>query len=211
KTTQVAASAAQAGLNNMGWANACRLQARWRIILAVATLVAEAIGVREFREVEAKLGEMATYCTMWELAMDGLEANAHETEDGEWVLGPNRGMGVFAAQTSSRMIELLKQICGSGILMQPSENDLANPQLRPFLDQFMHGKDVSVEYKSRLFRIAHELGASSFGMRQEIYEYWHGGDPNRNRVNLVRGYDQSEYMDRIKDLCSHPLVHSDVP
>jgi 4-hydroxyphenylacetate 3-monooxygenase oxygenase component len=211
KTTQVAASAAQAGLNNMGWANACRLQARWRIILAVATLVAEAIGVRDFREVEAKLGEMATYCSMWELAMDGLMANAFETENGEWVLGPNRGMGVFAAQTSSRMIELLKQICGSGILMQPSEKDLANPQLRPFLDQFMHGKDVSVEYKSRLFRIAHELGASSFGMRQEIYEYWHGGDPNRNRVNLVRGYDQSEYISRIREICSHPLPHSDVP
>src|SRR5262249_5587980 len=29
--------------------------------------------------------------------------------------------------------------------------------------------------------IAHELAASSFGMRQDIYEYWHAGDPNRNR------------------------------
>ena len=22
-------------------------------------------------------------------------------------------------------------------------------------------------------------------MRQEVYEYWHGGDPSRNRINLL--------------------------
>ena len=84
--------------------------------------------------------------------------------------------------------------------MQPSENDLANPQIRKYLDKYMRGKDVDVEYKSRLFRLAHDLAASSFGMRQDIYEYWHGGDPNRNRINLMRSYDQSEMMGRITDL-----------
>jgi aromatic ring hydroxylase len=142
--------------------------------------------------------------------MDGLEDTAYETEEGMWTLGSNRGMGVWAAQTSSRMVELLKQISGSGILMQPSENDLASPELRPYLSQFMRGKDVTVDYKSRLFRIAHDLAASSFGMRQEIYEYWHGGDPNRNRINLLRSYDQTELMDCIKDLCSRPLPHGEV-
>jgi 4-hydroxyphenylacetate 3-monooxygenase oxygenase component len=210
QTTQVAASAAQSGLNFMGWANHCRLQARFRLILATATLIAQAIGVIEFREVEAKLGEMATYCTMWEHAMDGIQGTSYETEDGSWTLGSNRGMNVYAAQTSARMIELLKQICGSGIIMQPSENDLANPELRPFLDQFMRGKDVDVVYKSRLFRLAHELGASSFGQRQEIYEYWHGGDPNRNRINLLRSYDQTDWTDQIKDLVSQPLPHGEV-
>ena len=71
----------------------------------------------------------------------------------------------------------------------------------------MRGKDVDVEYKSRLYRLAHDLAVSSFGMRQEVYEYWHGGDPNRNRINLLRGYDQSDIMDRIKALESKPLLH----
>ena len=34
--------------------------------------------------------------------------------------------------------------------MQPSENDLANPELRPFLEQFMRGKDKDVEDLQRL-------------------------------------------------------------
>jgi len=107
--------------------------------------------------------------------------------------------------------ELLREISGSGIVMQPSENDLANPELRPSLERFMRGKDVDVEYKSRPFRIAHELAMSSFGMRQDVYEYWHAGDPSRNRINLLRACDQSDITQRIKDLCSRPLARGTVP
>ena len=74
----------------------------------------------------------------------------------------------------------------------------------------LRGKDVDVAYKSRLFRFAHDLAASSFGMRQDIYEYWHGGDPNRNRINLLRGFNQSDVIDRIKDVISRPLPHGEV-
>ena len=93
--------------------------------------------------------------------------------------------------------------------MQPSENDLANPEFRECLDRYMRGKDVDVAYKSRLFRFAHELAASSFGMRQDIYEYWHGGDPNRNRINLLRSYQQDDIKNRIKDMCGSPLPHGE--
>jgi len=99
----------------------------------------------------------------------------------------------------------LREIAGSGLIMQPSENDLSSPELRGYLDKYMRGKGVGVDYKSRLFRLAHDLSVSSFGMRQEIYEYWHGGDPNRNRINLLRSYDQTEWIDQIKDLVSRPL------
>ena len=53
-----------------------------RLITAVATMVAEAIGVIEYREVASKLGEMATYCEMWRHAMDGVEHQAGADADG---------------------------------------------------------------------------------------------------------------------------------
>jgi 4-hydroxyphenylacetate 3-monooxygenase len=193
------------GLGNVnfaGWANLERALFRFRLMTAVATLVADAIGVSEYREVGSKLGEMAANCEMLRLAMDGVEHSSRPMPG----LGP---FGIWMAQTTGRMTELLREICGSGIVMQPSENDLANPELRPFLERFMRGKDVDVEYKSRLFRFAHDLAMSSFGMRQEIYEYWHGGDPSRNRINLLRAYDLSDITERIKEMCSRPLPHGD--
>ena len=189
------------------WANLCRIHERMRVMTAVATLIAESIGVKDYREVSAKLGEMVTYTEMWRHAMDGVESNAYVTEGGLMTLGALTGMNIYFAQTSARMVQLLREIAGSGLIMQPSENDLANPELRPYLDRYMRGKDVGVEYKSRLYRLAHDLAVSSFGMRQEVYEYWHGGDPNRNRINLLNRYDQDEITSAIKDMLSKPLPH----
>jgi aromatic ring hydroxylase len=170
-------------------------------------MIAEAIGVIEYREVAAKLGEMATYAERWRHAMDGVEHNAFLTKGGLMSLGSKSGMNIFFAQTSGRMVQLLREIAGSGLIMQPSARDLAHPEVRPYLEKYMRGKDMNVEYKARLLRLAHDLAVSSFGMRQELYEYWHGGDPNRNRVNLLRSYDQHAVMERIKALVAQPLAH----
>jgi 4-hydroxyphenylacetate 3-monooxygenase len=205
------AAGGSVNFNFLGWANLCRVETRMRLMTAVATMVAEAIGVIEFREVAAKLGEMVTYCEMWRHAMEGIEHQARPTPTGQWTLGPARATHIWFAQITGRMTELLREICASGIIMQPSENDLASPEIRPYLDRYMRGKDADVEYKSRLFRLAHDLAASSFAMRQDIYEYWHGGDPNRNRINLMRSYDQEPMKARIRELLSRPLPHGDVP
>ena len=204
------ASGGSVNFNFLGWANLCRADFRMRLMTCVATMVAEAIGVIQFREVAAKLGEMVTYCEVWRHAMDGVEHAAGPTPTGQWSLGPGRGLHIWFAQVSGRMTELMREICGSGIIMQPSERDLANPELRKYLDKYMRGKDVDVEYKSRLFRLAHDLAASSFGMRQDIYEYWHGGDPNRNRINLMKSYNQSQIADQIRDLLKKPLAHGEI-
>jgi len=196
------------GINFIGWANLCRIHVRMRLMTAVATLIAEAIGVIEYREVAAKLGEMVTYTEMWRHAMDGVEHNAFLTEGGLMSLGSMSGMNIFFSQTSARMVQLLREVAGSGLIMQPSENDLAHPEFRPYLEKYMRGKDVDVAYKSRLFRLAHDLAMSSFGMRQEVYEYWHGGDPNRNRINLLRSYDQTDMIDQVKALIAQPLPHT---
>jgi 4-hydroxyphenylacetate 3-monooxygenase len=200
----------QSGVNFIGWANLCRIHERMRLMTAVATLIAEAIGVIEYREVAAKLGEMVTYVEMWRHAMDGVEHNAYLTKGGLMSLGSMSGMNIFFSQTSARMVQLLREIAGSGLIMQPSEQDLANPEIRPYLDKYMRGKDVDVAYKAHLLRLAHDLAVSSFGMRQELYEYWHGGDPNRNRINLLRSYDQGDIMARVKRLVAKPLAHESI-
>src|SRR5262249_14633704 len=144
-TRTLSLGAAGQMMNFVGWANLARSHTRMKLITAVATLVAESIGVIEYREVAAKLGEMATYCEMWRHAMDGVQHRAYPLENGLWSLGSDSGMRIWAAQVSSRLVQLLREICGSGIIMQPSENDLASPELRPHLDRFMGGRGVDVE------------------------------------------------------------------
>jgi aromatic ring hydroxylase len=83
-------------------------------------------------------------------------------------LGPARDLHIWFTQVSGRMIELMREICASGIIMQPSEKDLANPEIGQYLDRYMRGKNVDVEYKSRLFRLAHDLAPRPSGCARKF-------------------------------------------
>jgi aromatic ring hydroxylase len=84
--------------------------------------------------------------------------------------------------------------------MQPSDIDLHSAELRPYLDRYMRGAGVDVEYKSRLYRLGTDLTLSTFSNRQELYEYWHGGDPTRNRTNVFLRHDRSWLTERVHQL-----------
>lgn len=78
-----------AGINFTEWANLCRIHERMKLMTAVATMIAEAIGVLEYREVAAKVGEMVTYTEMWRHAMDGVEHGAQmDYGGGPWARWP---------------------------------------------------------------------------------------------------------------------------
>ena len=127
------------------------------------------------------------------------------TPGGLFAPAPGQSLGIFGAQFSGRVLEILRKIGASGIIMQPSERDLANSELRPFLERYMRGRNIDVDEKSRLFRLAWDLAADGFGARQEIYEYWHRGDITRNKTNLYLGYNRSDIVEQIRQLIAAPL------
>jgi aromatic ring hydroxylase len=89
--------------------------------------------------------------------------------------------------------------------VQPSEADLANPELRPYLDQYMYGHNIGAAEEARLFRLSWALAGASSGSHQELYERWHRGDIVRNRNNLYPRYDRSRIVEPIRQLISKPL------
>ncbi|MEB0138385.1 MULTISPECIES: 4-hydroxyphenylacetate 3-hydroxylase family protein [unclassified Undibacterium] len=181
-----------------------RFYHRMRTHLAVAAMVCEAIGVSDFREVQGKLGELTTYVEMARLALLGMQRECSRTAGGMLAPSSTLGPDTFAAQFGTRASEILRELGASGLLMQPSEADLANPELRPLLERYMRGKDIDVNRKSRLFRMAWDLTCDSYGMRQELYEKWNRGDLARNRIALFKQFDRSELGQRILDAIADP-------
>ncbi len=182
-----------------------RYRERLRTLLAVATLLARSIGVDGFRNVQEDLGELTSFVNILDHFLDAGEATAHRTDGGLIAPGPTPAAAVWAAEVASRAVEIVRRIGSAGILMQPSENDLAAPELRPFLDRYMHGKTLPVDQKSRLFRLAWDLTHDGFGQRQDLYEVVHRGDITRNRINLFHRHDQSEVLGRVEELIGKPL------
>lgn len=182
-----------------------RFHERIRTFVGAATLLAEAIGVHQFREIREKLGELISYAELVRLSLRGLEADARMTPGGLLAPGNDLALSSFAAQVAPRMVEIIREIGASGLIMQPSEGDLANSELRPFLEKYMHGHKIGVDQKARLFRFAWDLAGDSSAMRQDLYERWHRGDIARNRMNLYFNYDRRTIVERIQTLIEQPL------
>ena len=182
-----------------------RFYHRVETFIGVAQMAAESIGVKQFREIQNNLGELVSYAEMVRLSLHGMMDQCYQTDGGLCAPADTSAIGIFAAQISSRMSEILRQIAASGLIMQPSEADLLSPGLKPFLEKYMGGKDQEVTSKSRLFRLAWDLTCDSYGLRQELYERWHRGDVTRNRINLLKSVDFDQVRAKITRLISQPL------
>ncbi|MFV0375173.1 4-hydroxyphenylacetate 3-hydroxylase family protein [Microbacterium sp.] len=177
---------------------------RIKFLTSVAKKMARAIGVDAFRGIQEQLGELVSYVQTVELAIAGAEASCYVTDGGHLAPAHSNGLGFWSADLSRQLVQIMRQIGASGLIMQPTEADLAHPDLRPWLDKYMYGHDIAADEKARLFRLGWELSASSFGMRQELYEYLHRGDPGAGRTRMLRQYDTSDMDARVDALICAP-------
>lgn len=165
-----------------------RFHHRLRTLLGVASLLARSIGVDTFREVANQLGELTSYVEVLRLGLATVDAETTRTPSGLLAPGSTAALDAVAGHFSARAGAIIRQIGASGLVMQPSEADLATPGLRDALDLYMSGRDVGVQEKARLFRLAGDLVLDRFGTRQELYEEWNRGDPARVRAMLYATY-----------------------
>jgi 4-hydroxyphenylacetate 3-monooxygenase oxygenase component len=182
-----------------------RYRERLQALLSVAIVLAESIGVDGFRNIQEDLGELASYVEILDYFLDAGAAGAHFTDGGLLAPAPTPAAAVWAAQIASRCTEIVRRIGSAGILMQPSEADLASHELRPFLETYMRGKTLPVDQKARLFRLAWDLTEDGFGSRQDLYEFVHRGDITRNRINLLRKHRDSPHVERVRSVIAQPI------
>ncbi|UED83244.1 4-hydroxyphenylacetate 3-hydroxylase family protein [Streptomyces profundus] len=186
-----------------------RFHERLRTIAATGSLVAQSVGVDAFRGIQEDLGELVSYVETLRIGIEGSLATGGPTPGGLYAPGESYGLGFWSAGISARAVEIVRRVGASGVVMQPSEADLAHPELRPLLDRYMRGKNIDAAAKSRLFRLAWDLVADGFGARQEMYEYLHRGDLGAGRVRLYRSWsDRGELEERLRGLLAQPIPTS---
>jgi 4-hydroxyphenylacetate 3-monooxygenase len=178
---------------------------RLQTFIGVTTMIADAIGVDGFRGMRDKMGEMVSYAELVRVVLRGIEHKSFQTASGLTCPDESLGPAVFAAQITGRVSDILREIAASGLLMEPSEADLASPELRPLLERYMRGRNLGVDEKSRLFRLAWDLVGDATGSQEDLYERWHRGDLMGNRNLLYLQYDRTEMTQRIDEIIAKPL------
>lgn len=193
------------------WSGLIRKYYHMWTLIGIATMLTEANGTDLFRNLRDKLGEMVLIPEIYKTALGGTEVEAQMTSGG--LLRPSSllPVAIFGSQYAGRLLELCKDMAGGGIVMQPSEGDLANESLRPLLEEFMASRNLPVAETARLFRLAWDVIGDGTGVRRDLYDRWLLGDLFANKNAMYLSYDRSALEARIKEYISHPLPVGDAP
>jgi 4-hydroxyphenylacetate 3-monooxygenase len=162
----------------------------------------EATGAKDFRGVQARVGEVLA----WRNLFWGLTDAMARTPD-EWVGGtvlPKLDYGlsyrVFATQAYPRIKEIIEQDLGSALIYMNSHAvDFKNADIRPLLDRYVRGSNGydSVE-RVKLMKLIWDAVGSEFGGRHELYERNYAGNHENIRLEVLLSAQASGQADGYK-------------
>ena len=192
--------AANAQADARVWQGASQMLSQMETCVGIAMKLADSVGITGFLHVQEKLGEMVLMLEMSRTAFYGSEALAVETSTGVWQPG---GMGLRAYRLLGikfyeRMLEIIRELAGGGFFQAPTEADMDNPELRPYIDKYMRGRPgYSAEERLKIFKLAWDVAGTDFGSRAQQYVHFHGGDPIRLTAAVYLNYNKDPLFETV--------------
>ena len=98
------------------------------------------------------------------------------------------------------MLQIIRELCGSGILMAPGQADLHHPEIGPQLQRYVVGQDERGPERFRLLKLAWEYACDSFGARQLLHEMYNVGSLTTNKQRFASSYDTSPLVALVQEL-----------
>ncbi|HEV8141960.1 MAG TPA: 4-hydroxyphenylacetate 3-hydroxylase C-terminal domain-containing protein, partial [Methylomirabilota bacterium] len=180
---------------------AARMLSQLEFFCGLAMKVADAIGITGFLHVQEKLGEMLSQMEIARVVFYGSEAMAQRLGNGVWVPG-GHGLRAFHLQTGkvySRFVEIVQTLAAGGFFYAPSEADLANPDVRPYIDKYVRGREgISAEERIALFKLAWDVTGDSFAQRMQQYVRFYSGDPIRLTAGFYMQYEKAPLFEIVE-------------
>ena len=193
---------------------AARMLSQIEFFCGLAMRLADSTGITGFLHVQEKLGEMLTELELFRAAFYGAEAMAGPGPNGVWTvyqqaLAPTR---LRAPRVYPRLVEIVQILAGGGFFYAPTQADLNNEALRPYIDKYVRGRPgVSAAERIALFKLAWDVTGDSFGSRVMQYVRFYSGDPIRNTAGYYLGYPTKDALFNVVDRALGTVGDLDVP
>ncbi|MDP6512422.1 MAG: 4-hydroxyphenylacetate 3-monooxygenase, oxygenase component, partial [SAR202 cluster bacterium] len=169
-------------------------------LLGVAGLMVESLGSGGIPQVQERVAELILDMGVMKACLRASEADARIDQWG--VMSPDRdhldvARNLFP-RMYPRMTELIQLLGSSSLMMLPTEADFQSP-IESEVNDILSTEDFTGLQRVKIFRLAWDIAASSFGSRQALYERFFFGDPTRRAISLYNSYDRQPVMDRVKE------------
>jgi 4-hydroxyphenylacetate 3-monooxygenase len=191
-----------------------RLAVKLDFLAGLLLKAVEATGAKEFRGVQAQVGEVLAWRnTFWGLT-DAMARTTMPWTEG-YVL-PNLDYGlayrVMASLAYPKIKEIIENSLASALIYLPSSAlDFKVPEIRPILDQFVRGSnDYSAEQRVKLMKLLWDAIGSEFGGRHELYERNYFGNHESIRFETLMVAEASGAVGRYKGFAEQCMAEYDL-
>lgn len=168
-----------------------RLAVKLDFIAGLLLKAVEASGTKDFRGVQANVGEVIAWRNMFWALTDSMVRDPRPWK-GDYLLpnpGPGSAYQVLATIAYPKVKYIIEQTCASGLIYLNSHSrDFKNPEIRPYIDKYMRGSNgYSAEDRIKLMKLLWDCLGTEFGARHELYEINYSGSTEEIRRYALFG------------------------
>lgn len=200
-------------VNRFTFHGCTRLAVKLDFMVGLLLKATEAAGTRDFRGVQAQIGEVVAIRNMfWGLST----AMASDPQPGPNGLAIPNGFSsmayrVMAPQSWVRVKNIFEQVVAGGLIQLPSSaNDFLNPELKPYLDRYYRGTGINAEDRVKLMKMVWDTIGTEFGGRHELYEVNYAGNHENIRMEALFHSEAAGAADRYREFAQSALNDYDL-
>jgi 4-hydroxyphenylacetate 3-monooxygenase len=201
-------------IDNMTTQTTIRALNKLEFAYGLATRMAETLGDYSPATTEM-LGELLSYVEVTRNAIFTSTEQGYDIGTGVFFPGGRAltPMRSLLATWFPRVNEILTMIGSHNLLAAPSRKLLDDPEMRPLIDEFLHGADgTDAVERAALFRLAWDFVGSQLGGRNVLYERFYLTSASRNRMMAhVGNVDRSRPFELVERLLEAGRVSSGDP
>jgi aromatic ring hydroxylase len=191
-----------------------RLAVKLDFIAGCLLKAVEATGTKDFRGVQAHVGEVIAWRNLFWSLSEAMVRNPTPWVDG-YVLPDGAAASayqVIATIAYPKIKYIIEQACASGLIYLNSHSiDFKNDEIRPYLDRYLRGSNgYTAVDRVKLMKLLWDSIGTEFGARHELYEINYSGSTEEIRRYALFGAMASGEADRMKGFAEQCMAEYDL-
>ncbi|MFD2651911.1 4-hydroxyphenylacetate 3-hydroxylase N-terminal domain-containing protein [Brucella rhizosphaerae] len=184
------------------WHVLTRLAVKAELFVGAGQMVLDYLGTGKIPAVQMMLGQLVEYAQTLRAFVTAAEALAVPTEGD--VMRPDVGMltagRLYSIENYPKIIHILQELCGQGLVMRFGKKAFDNPEVGHFLHELLPGHGVSAMVKEQLMNFIWDMTSGSLAGRVALFENVNATPAPALRARLYNEVKRDGYVAQVKKI-----------
>jgi 4-hydroxyphenylacetate 3-monooxygenase len=191
-----------------------RLAVKLDFIAGLLLKAVEATGVKDFRGVQVRVGEVLAWRNLFWAITDAMARTPIPWKHAAVLPNLEYGMAyrVFSTIAYPRVKEIIENDLASGLIYLNSHAvDFKSPEIRPLLEKYVRGSNgYAAVDRVKLLKLLWDAMATEFGSRHELYERNYSGNHEGIRLEVLEVAKELGQVEKYKGLAEQCMAEYDL-